>query len=83
MTINWQEEVAKVKDDYLNDLYTLLRIPSFREDDKATEEAPLGPGPKAALDAFLAMVDRDGFTSKNVANRFTRIEKSSLYCRNG
>lgn len=74
MTINWQEEVAKVKDDYLNDLYTLLRIPSFREDDKATEEAPLGPGPKAALDAFLAMVDRDGFTSKNVANMAGRFE---------
>ena len=56
MKINWQEEVSKIKEAYFEDLCTLLRIPSVREDDKATEEAPFGPGPKKALDTFLSLI---------------------------
>lgn len=74
MKINWQEEVSKIKEAYFEDLCTLLRIPSVREDDKATEEAPFGPGPKKALDTFLEMAKRDGFPTKNVANVAGRLE---------
>lgn len=61
MTIDWQAEVAKRKDDLLNDLIELLKIESVRDESKGTPEAPLGPGPKEALDAFLAVGQRDGF----------------------
>ncbi|WP_282709138.1 dipeptidase PepV [Ligilactobacillus sp. Marseille-Q7487] len=61
MTIDWQAEVAKRKDDLLNDLIALLKIESVRDESKGTPQAPLGPGPKEALDAFLAIGQRDGF----------------------
>lgn len=64
--IDWKAEAAKRKDAYLEDLFDLLRIDSVRDDSKATEEAPVGPGPKEALEAFLAIGERDGFTTKNV-----------------
>ncbi len=64
--IDWKAEAAKRKDAYLEDLFNLLRIDSVRDDSKATEEAPVGPGPKEALEAFLAIGERDGFTTKNV-----------------
>ena len=68
MTIDWQAEAAKRQDDYLADLTTMLRVPSFRDDSKATADAPLGPGPKEALTTFLAIAERDGFKTKNIDN---------------
>ncbi len=68
MTIDWQNEAGKHKDDYLTDLTTMLRVPSFRDDSKATDDAPLGPGPKEALTTFLAIAKRDGFKTKNIDN---------------
>ena len=41
MAIDWKQEVAKREDDLMKDLMDLLRVPSVREDDKATEDAPL------------------------------------------
>lgn len=73
-SIDWKAEAAKRKDAFLEDLFDLLRIDSVRDDDKATEEAPVGPGPKEALEAFLALGDRDGFTTKNVDNWAGHIE---------
>ena len=61
MAIDWQAEVAKRKDDLLNDLKTMLEIESVRDESIATADAPLGPGPKAALDKFLEIGKRDGF----------------------
>ncbi|WOY89864.1 dipeptidase PepV [Ligilactobacillus murinus] len=61
MTIDWKEEAAKRKDDMLADLKTMLRIESVRDEAKGTPEAPLGPGPKEALDKFLEIGQRDGF----------------------
>ncbi len=72
--INWKEEAQKRKDEFLEDLFTLLRIDSVRDDEKATDEAPVGPGPKEALEAFLAIGERDGFTTKNVDNYAGHIE---------
>lgn len=74
MTIDWKKEVASRKDDLLKDLFTLLSIPSVREDDKATADAPVGPGPKEALLKFLEIGERDGFTTKNVENIAGHIE---------
>ncbi|MDO4680119.1 MAG: dipeptidase PepV [Aerococcus sp.] len=74
MEINWKAEVDKHFDDYLEDLTTLLRVKSVRDDDAATEDAPVGPGPKEALETFLSIAERDGFTTKNVANLAGRVE---------
>ncbi|VDG18496.1 dipeptidase PepV [Lactiplantibacillus mudanjiangensis] len=68
MTIDWSTEAAKRQDDYLADLTTMLRVPSFRDDSQATDDAPLGPGPKKALETFLAIAKRDGFKTKNIDN---------------
>ncbi len=74
MEINWKNEVDKRKDDLLEDLFTILRIDSVRDDEKATAELPVGPGPKEALDAFLEIGKRDGFETKNVDNYAGHIE---------
>lgn len=68
MTIAWKEEVAKRKQDLLADLFDLLKIESVREDNKATADAPVGPGPKEALEFFLKLAERDGFETKTVDN---------------
>ncbi len=64
MNINWLNEVEQSKDALLEDLFRLLRIDSVRDDEKATAEAPVGPGPKRALEEFLAMAEEDGFQTK-------------------
>ncbi|XJS11465.1 dipeptidase PepV [Aerococcaceae bacterium WGS1372] len=64
MNINWLEEVEKRQDLLLKDLFRLLKIESVREDDLATEEAPVGPGPLAALKEFLSMAQEDGFETE-------------------
>ncbi|GEK28383.1 dipeptidase PepV [Furfurilactobacillus siliginis] len=65
---DWKAEVAQRKDDLMADLQTMLAVPSVRDDSKATDDAPLGPGPKAGLEAFLAIAKRDGFRTKNIDN---------------
>ncbi|MGY3767121.1 dipeptidase PepV [Vagococcus vulneris] len=77
MTVNWKQEVEARRDDLMRDLFDLLSIPSVREDDKATADAPVGPGPKAALLRFLELGERDGFITKNVDNYAGHIEYGS------
>lgn len=74
MEINWKKEVEIRKTELLEDLFTLLRIDSVRDDSKITPDAPVGPGPKEALEAFLAIGERDGFITKNVGNLAGHIE---------
>ncbi|MBS4761329.1 dipeptidase PepV [Carnobacteriaceae bacterium zg-ZUI252] len=74
MTIDWKLEVEKRKEDLLNDLNTLLSIDSVRRDELATDDAPVGPGPKEALLKFLEIGERDGFVTKNVDNLAGHIE---------
>ena len=74
MTIDWKQEVENRKDLLLEDLFTLLRVDSVRDDSKATEDAPVGPGPKEALETFLKMGERDGFVTKQVGNLAGHIE---------
>ncbi len=73
-TINWQELVEDYKEDFLEDLFTLLKIDSTRDDDAATEEFPVGPGPVEALDAFLEIGKRDGFETEIFDNWAGHIE---------
>lgn len=72
--INWQEIVKDYQDDFLEDLFTLLKIDSTRDDDAATEEFPVGPGPVEALEAFLEIGKRDGFATENFDNWAGHIE---------
>ncbi|MHA3066648.1 dipeptidase PepV [Lacticaseibacillus saniviri] len=74
MAINWQAEAAKYEKDLLADLTTLLRIKSERDIEHKTDDAPLGPGPAKALQAMLALAERDGFKTLNVDNVAGRIE---------
>ncbi|MCW6674582.1 dipeptidase PepV [Aerococcaceae bacterium NML171108] len=71
---NWLHEVEQRKEQLFSDLFRLLRVASVREDDKATEEAPVGPGPKAALEEFMAMAQEDGFATKQFGPWAGRIE---------
>ena len=49
MTTQWRAEALKYEDALLTDLKEMLAIKSVRDDEAATEDAPLGPGPKEAL----------------------------------
>lgn len=66
--IDWKAEVEKIKDDLMEDLDHLLRIDSVRDDEAASAEYPVGPGPVEALDAFLALAERDGFQTEKFDN---------------
>lgn len=75
--VNWLQEVEQRQEALFEDLFRLLRIPSVREDDKATPEAPVGPGPKAALEEFLIMATEDGFETTQFGPWAGRIEIGS------
>ncbi|MBS9338404.1 dipeptidase PepV [Fructobacillus sp. M2-14] len=72
--VNWQAKAKEEEQAYLKDLADFLAIASVRDDSKATKDAPLGPGPKAALDHILSLADRDGFATKNIDNVVGYIE---------
>lgn len=72
--IDWTKEVELRKDALMEDLNSLLRINSERDDNLATPDAPFGPGPRDALLHMLAYGERDGFTVKNVDNYAGHIE---------
>lgn len=74
MTTDWLAEAKKYKEALLDDLTTLLKIDSERDVEHKTADAPLGPGPAAALKQMLALADRDGFKTLNVENVAGRIE---------
>ncbi|HFI0644940.1 TPA: dipeptidase PepV [Streptococcus suis] len=68
MTVNFRAEFDKRKDEFLADLFDLLRINSERDDSQADAQHPFGPGPVRALDKFLEIAQRDGYPTKNVDN---------------
>lgn len=72
--IDWQAKAKEEEQAYLADLKDFLKIASVRDDSQATEDAPLGPGPKDALVHILALADRDGFVTKNIDNLAGYIE---------
>ena len=68
MTINFEAEVEQRKDALLADLFSLLKINSERDDEATDPQNPFGPGPRQALEAFLALAARDGYETCNVDN---------------
>ncbi|MDQ8759476.1 dipeptidase PepV [Streptococcus ruminantium] len=68
MTVNFRTEVDKRKDEFMADLFDLLRINSERDDSQADAKHPFGPGPVHALNKFLEIADRDGYPTTNVDN---------------
>lgn len=68
MTIDFKAEVDKRKDAMMEDLFSLLRINSERDDSQADSTHPFGPGPVKALEHFLAMAERDGYKARNIDN---------------
>lgn len=66
--IDFKVEVEKRKDEILEDLKALINIKSDYDEATISEDAPFGVGPKKALEAFLALGERDGFETKNVDN---------------
>lgn len=65
---DWKKAAEAQQENYLNDLISLMKIPSVRDDSAATDEYPLGPMPAQALKAFLEMAEQDGFRTKNIDN---------------
>lgn len=70
----WKEKVQEYQDQIIADLNGLLSIESVRDDSKATPDAPLGPGPRAALDYMYQIAERDGFNVHDVDHVAGRIE---------
>ncbi|WP_303974919.1 dipeptidase PepV [Streptococcus merionis] len=68
MTIDFKAEVEKRREAMMADLFTLLKINSERDDNKADAQHPFGPGPVKALEKFLEIAERDGYETKNVDN---------------
>ncbi|MGT2932827.1 dipeptidase PepV [Streptococcus catagoni] len=66
--IDFKAEVDKRKEAMMEDLISLLRINSERDDSKADDKHPFGPGPVKALEHFLAMAERDGYKTRNIDN---------------
>lgn len=64
--IDFYQEVLKEKDNFLKDLRKLCQIPSVLDKATAKENQPFGAGCREALDAMLALGQRDGFTTDDV-----------------
>lgn len=63
--INWFQKAQAYQDAFLKDLWTILKIPSIRNDADKSEYAPFGTEVKRALDCFLNFAKRDGFFAKD------------------
>ena len=66
--IDFKAEVEARKEVMLEDLISLLRINSERDDSQVDDKHPFGPGPVKALEHFLAMAERDGYQTRNIDN---------------
>ncbi|HBO2457273.1 TPA: dipeptidase PepV, partial [Pseudomonas aeruginosa] len=70
----WKEKVLEYENQMIDDLKGLLSIESVRDDSKASEDAPVGPGPRQALDYMYELSKRDGFSTHDVDHIAGRIE---------
>ncbi|XVL12790.1 dipeptidase PepV [Staphylococcus xylosus] len=70
----WRDKVKAYEGQIVEDLKGLLSIESVREDDKASSENPVGPGPRKALDYMYQLAERDGFGVHDVDHIAGRIE---------
>lgn len=72
--MNWYELAKAREQELLDELTALIQIESVLDETTASDEAPFGKGPKAALDFMLAKGEAEGFTVKNVDNMAGHIE---------
>ncbi|MDO4280941.1 MAG: dipeptidase PepV [Peptococcaceae bacterium] len=63
---DWKKRAAACQEALLADLAPLIAIESVRDDSQRSEEAPFGPGPRAALDHMLALAAKDSFETEDV-----------------
>nr|WP_023350082.1 dipeptidase PepV [Staphylococcus capitis]CDI71403.1 putative dipeptidase [Staphylococcus capitis CR01] len=70
----WKEKVLEYENQMIDDLKGLLSIESVRDDSKASKDAPVGPGPRQALDYMYELAERDGFLTHDVDHIAGRIE---------
>ncbi|RIP34035.1 dipeptidase PepV [Staphylococcus gallinarum] len=70
----WREKVQEYENQIIEDLKGLLAIESVRDDNKASTENPVGPGPRQALDYMYKIAERDGFGTHDVDHIAGRIE---------
>ena len=70
----WKEKVLEYENQMIDDLKGLLSIESVRDDSKASKYAPVGPGPRQALDYMYELAERDGFSTHDVDHIAGRIE---------
>ena len=70
----WKEKVLEYENQMIDDLKGLLSIESVRDDSQASNEAPVGPGPRKALDYMYQIAERDGFSTHDVDHIAGRIE---------
>ncbi|PHK50882.1 dipeptidase PepV [Staphylococcus edaphicus] len=73
----WRDKVKEYEELILEDLNGLLSIESVRDDNKASAENPVGPGPRQALDYMYKIAERDGFGTHDVDHIAGRIEAGS------
>ena len=64
--VNWTKIIAPYKKNLLIDLEKLLLIPSVKDLETASPEAPFGQGIQEALNYMLDLGKRDGFITKYV-----------------
>lgn len=70
----WKEKFLEYENQMIDDLKGLLSIESVRDDSKASKDAPVGPGPRQALDYMYELAERDGFSTHDVDHIAGRIE---------
>lgn len=74
----WKEKVQEYEGQIIDDLKGLLSIESVRDDSKASDETPVGPGPRQALDYMYEIAQRDGFSTHDVDHIAGRIEAGKV-----
>ena len=74
MNIDFKAEVLKRKDDLIKDLSNLIKIKSELTTFEPNSDAPFGEGNKEALDFFLNLGKKDGFSVINADNYAGHVE---------
>lgn len=64
--IDFRSEIEKEKENFINDLATLVSYPSVQDDSTAKENQPFGKANRDVLDAMLSIGQRDGFATAEV-----------------
>jgi succinyl-diaminopimelate desuccinylase len=64
--VNWDEEVAKRKEELIRDLSGLLKIESVKDESSKTTSRPMGEKVGEALEYMLNISEQDGFITKNL-----------------